>query len=76
MPSPAVKAVISVMVHNESLGKCFTNSLLLLLLSKRQRDRPPDGLITRGARALEQQGEKERQRTGDKGKGGSWSVGK
>lgn len=60
--------------HNESLGKCFTNSRLLL--SKRQKDRPPDGLITGGARALQQQGEKERQRAIDKEKGGSRSVGK
>lgn len=61
--------------HNESPGKCFTNSRLPLP-GKRQIDRPPDGLITGGARALQQQGEEERQRARDKGKGGSWSVGK
>lgn len=61
--------------HNESLGKCITNSRLLLL-SKRQTDRPLDGLITGGACALQQQGEKERQRARDKEKGGSQSVGK
>lgn len=61
--------------HNESLGKCITNSHLLLL-SKRKTDRPPDGLITGGARALQQQGEKERQGVRDKEKEGSWSVGK
>lgn len=59
--------------HNKSLGKCITNSRLLL--SKRQTDRPPDGLITGGAHALEQQGKKERLRVRNKEKEVSWSVG-
>lgn len=47
--------------HNESPGRCIANSRLLLL-SKRQTDRPLDGLITGGASALQQQGEREKER--------------
>lgn len=50
--------------HNESPGKSFSNSCRFLLGKRqtdradRHADRPPDGLITGGAHALQQQGAK------------------
>lgn len=50
--------------HNESPGKSFSNSCRFLLGKRqtdradRHADRPPDGLITGGAHALQQQGVK------------------